>query len=99
MTTEITKEQYLTALEVVEQYHEQILSNHKLLTKHPIDENFIDFLLLRMPEGKVYQLKKYFKIYKINYVEDINFAEVINIPLMGEKSVAKLDYLIKIYCK
>lgn len=95
---EVSIDEYIAALRIVEQYHKQLKSSIFIvssLSKHLI----VDFIARcgKLTPSMEFGLLRQKKISSCNYIEDLNFDEMESYPGLGKVSVEKLKQYINQY--
>jgi hypothetical protein len=95
----ITKEQYLEALETIDNYHKQLFDKVNFINnfgKVDID-NFLDWGFKLIQPSMYTAIVVYQSTTKAKFIEDIDFNKLLDYRMVGEKSIEALKVLIKRY--
>ena len=96
---DISKEEYLEALETIDTYHKQIMDKVNFISdygKINID-NFLDWGIDILQPSMYTALVVYQTTTKAKFIEDIEFNKLMDYKNIGEKSIDNLKVLIKRY--
>jgi DNA-directed RNA polymerase alpha subunit len=89
----VTKEEYLSALEIVEKYHEQILKDKRAI--EDVDKTLvIDWLETVNASVRLVNALTKGKPKPFEYIEDINAEKFLKVKRVGKNTLEELEDLL-----